>query len=144
MEKLETLLPHRQGMRSAATVHVMNKRRWLLVLRLTVYVVLAGLIALWMTSEDKITEENLKRIQTGMTLRDVEEILGGRPNGIDKSVRYQPVDEPTPRYPLVWSGPLMRIQVVFDDDGKVISRWWRPPGQETLLDKIKRWLHLQW
>jgi hypothetical protein len=51
----------------------------MLVVLLTVAVIGVSLIAYWSRPAHSITSENIARIRTGMTLREVADLLGGPP-----------------------------------------------------------------
>jgi hypothetical protein len=67
-----------------------------------------------------ITEANGARIQVGMTLREVEALLG-EPAGSEFREAY----DPAVRW-RAWEGPAIRASVAFDVRGKVVDKTLRP------------------
>jgi SmpA / OmlA family len=125
-------------------------RRRLLLLALPVALVLLGVSgwALW-PRPSAITRENFKKIEPGMTLAEVEAILGGPARsetwGAEAGWTYSwhsrlfvgdGLDE---LYD--WIGPEYAVQVGFHDGRVVAYRTGRlrGPTEETLLEHICRW-----
>jgi hypothetical protein len=141
--------------------------------RLLVFGLLAGLLALgvggWLVwSRTAITRENAAKITEGMTLAEVEAILGGperdestRPTALDADPRLagpggnktvgfawdfgpaftdgRPMDARK-----MWATDYLMLVVDFDAGGKVTGKRDAAthPVQESMLDKLRRWLHL--
>jgi hypothetical protein len=105
----------------------MTKKRMALlaVLPLTIAVIL-GLLAM-MPPRPGVTKANFDRIRVGMTLAEVEAILGQSDLG------------EWGRLWLASDGSYALIE--FWDDGVISKRWF--DSNETILDKIRRWLHLR-
>jgi hypothetical protein len=109
----------------------MTKKRMALlaVLPLTIAVILGVPAMLPPDTRPGVTKANFDRIEMGMTLAEVEEIFGRE-------------GEPCPCPPwVIWEasgGSLVSIKFV---DDCVLDKEW-PDSKETILDKIRRWLHL--
>jgi hypothetical protein len=114
---------------------------------------MVGLAVAWLVwPRSAISAENAARICDGMTLAEVEEILGGPPrdetnDGYDlvlyrwtkDHVYFAPADRQKQ-----WVGPQSAVWIVLGDDGRVVST---SVGEtqlrdETLLQKARRWLGL--
>jgi hypothetical protein len=132
--------------------------------------VLAACVLIWLwRSTPKITEDQVKRIQPGMTLTEVNAILGCRPGNYTWEERFLPLggtgqslelqngkdrckvwaaDKPEPRYTDA-SGPdrqdAIVVRVWFDENGRVVgcvvwgSDTYSPP---SFRDHIRRLLRL--
>jgi hypothetical protein len=94
-----------------------------------------------------VTEANARRIRPGMTLREVETVLGGRglcmADGTASTV-FHPE-------PYLWAGPDARILVVFTSAGLAEADWHEPrvatngvtfqrTASPTLLERLRTWL----
>jgi hypothetical protein len=135
-----------------------HTRRLLLLAPPIVAVVLAGVWVLLPTSV--ITRENAAKIREGMTLADVETILGGpaRDETTGPVIREDPPEFAPPdssgrrfritildmRPHLEWHSDQVRIWVHVDTDGRVTecSHFPTRRAEEGLLDKLRRWLRL--
>jgi hypothetical protein len=107
-----------------------------------------ALVASWLLwPRTAITRENADRIQEGMTLANVEAILGGPPgvytaDGQDWSMemlrngKYR--SNHTRR---IWVGDDGGIRIDFDEDGCVAASQWCP-RQRSLWDRMCGWLGL--
>jgi hypothetical protein len=108
----------------------MTKKRLLLIasVPLTIAVTL-GVLAMLPPSPG-VTKANFDRIQDGMTRAEVEQILGGKGKmGGVKLWRF-------------WEGnDGSEAGIAFIDDCVTEKRW--TIYNETILDKIRRWLHLR-
>ena len=106
----------------------MTKKRLLLIafLPLTIAVTL-GVLAMLPPSPG-VTKANFDRIQEGMTLGEVEAIFG-REGQMTEWGRYWKADD--------GSGAFFQ----FRDHCVVYREWYE--STETILDKLRRWLHLQ-
>jgi hypothetical protein len=124
---------------------------WLVVLG-TVPIVAGSLWLLW--PRTAITQENAERIQAGMTLAEVEVILGGPER-----------DESTPGARQLWSRnqwDLLRalnsrqwqgwrtdslvVYVSFDESTRVLDTHWGDSGlvlEDSLFYRLRRWIGLQ-
>jgi hypothetical protein len=81
-----------------------------------------------------ITESNCARIQVGMTLEEVEALLGG-PAGSEFREAY----DPAVRW-RAWEGPAIRASIAFDSRGKVVYKTIRFQAPETWW--FERWRRL--
>ena len=135
----------------------MTTRRRLLVIGLPFVLMVLGLWMLWPRSST-ITRENAGRIQKGMTLAEVEALLGGPARDDSTGPVVRDNDDPR-RDPIVWPAhlfnPNSRLPVQWQSDEVTITVAFNPEAQvtgsgflplrradESLLDKIRRWLRL--
>ena len=117
------------------------KKRLLLIasLPLTIAVTLGVLARL--PSSPGVTKANFDRIEKGMTKAQVEEIFGGKPHA------FLPVFSRTGMILKQDGMPVWKANdgsnafVVFFEDDCVTDKEWQD-SDETILDKIRRWLHL--
>jgi hypothetical protein len=135
-------------------------RRRLLLFGVPV-VAVALTIGVWsLLPVSAITRENAARIQAGMTLTEVEAILGGpaRDETTGPVVRVDPPEFAAPdsrgiRYRIAfvdsrphheWQSDEARISVHFGEDGRVTDSTDFPMrrAEETLVNMLRRWLHL--
>jgi hypothetical protein len=144
-----------------------NRTRRLLLFGLPAALLASAIAAALLWPRTAITRENAARIQVGMTLAEVESILGGpvrdettgpcvpdlakegpggTPHDLDSVERW--IDflvatsdaTPWPR----WQSNQVMIAVLFDTDGRVSDCHFFPVrrADETLLDRLRRWLGL--
>ena len=105
-------------------------------------VVCSFVTLIWTVTQDGVTEENYKRIQTGMTKKEVVAILGGSADKLDPWTGFQPPGTPKARYGVTWWGSVMAIVVVFDDEDRVIAKWVQAsPRKGSFFKRIWDWLH---
>jgi len=98
-------------------------------LKLVILALLSLLISLlaftWLTylADDNVTASACAKIKPGMTLIEVETVLGGPSNS-----RWQlPPDGPGEEcYLPAWSGKIGRIGIVFDSSNKVVNAKFAP------------------
>jgi hypothetical protein len=107
-------------------------KRWYVWLALVLLLGLAGSTALIYSGQSRITQENFDRIHNGMSLAEVEAILGE--HNSDWSIAHAPVDMHGWR-----SGPNL-IAIYFKDD-KVEMKDAR---FATALDSVKWHLFDKW
>jgi hypothetical protein len=99
----------------------MSTRRPILAVAMTMS------LALLVACENKVTQAGYDQIQTGMSLSQVEKILGGAGKddtshaGISISGAGVGSAAGSPEKTYVWSGKTMTIQVIVKD-GKVVSK----------------------
>ena len=103
-------------------------------------IVLAPVTALagwWLIPENRVTSENHERIRKGITLTQVEEILGGP--GVAISLWDQTGDSDAPGYSGIrmWSAGGCTILVVIEGDHVVDSTVDSP----TLWERASDWYH---
>jgi hypothetical protein len=100
-----------------------------------------GLAAFWgvrlLTPRHRINRESLEKIQVGMTLEEVEAILG-----------VPPGDYATKECGIAWVGDEGAIHVMLTPEGRVSYKGWVEPwreliGEVTLLDKLRGWFGLR-
>jgi hypothetical protein len=88
-----------------------------------------------------VTEANAKRIRLGMTLQEVEALLGS-PNYLIPPVTFK-VGTLIPRPPDgEWNSDCVRVVVLFDEDGRVEEVTWSPTGKAlpSYLARLRAWL----
>jgi hypothetical protein len=137
-------------------------RRRLLLLALSVAVVLLGVgaWALWPQWPcTAITRDNAERIQVGMTLAEVEAILGGPPRGEMTGTVEMASDEQSDfglhhlqfkanlamkTWPPEWQSDEVVVAVRFDDAGRVSARHYLflRRAEAGPLSALRRWLRL--
>ncbi len=130
--------------------------------RLLVFGMLIGLLVLgggvWMLwPRTAITRENAAKIQVGMTLEEVEAILGGPARNEGAAATRTLVDQPNQaihhrriardqleRVPLMeWNSDRVMISVRLDSEEHVSTcHYLFMCPSEGILDKLRRWLHL--
>ena len=87
-----------------------------------------------------VTDANARRIRVGMTLEEVEALLGGLgeaiANGSEWEVRGQTVQW------WRWVGSTGVVRVIVDETGRVVEARWRPSGKAPpgLLARLRAWL----
>jgi hypothetical protein len=111
------------------------KRKWAL-LAVLVVIAVASLCAHWiMRSQPGITWTNYERIELGMSLEEVETILG-------RSYVYQPIGDPTrdggPGF--WWQGDDLSIIIAVDNDHRVTGTYYEKLSSPSFLSKLRRWL----
>ena len=129
----------------------MTRRRVLLLG--AVAVVAALVVAVWMVwpRPSAITEENAAKIQLGMTLEQVETILGGPQR--DETVGVCVLSEPVVAAPGEffapdsahwWTGSECCIVVWFANGRAGAVRHYDVllPADETLIQRLRRWMRL--
>jgi hypothetical protein len=113
---------------------------------------LAGLatmvgVAVWFDrSLDLINPATFQRIKLGMTLDEVEAILGRPPEETQNiGVRHMPWHKPEEQTWRFWSGNSYRIQLGFNEDDKMISAdlIMLPHPRPSIPDRIRAWLKSQ-
>jgi hypothetical protein len=75
---------------------------------------------------DRVSERNFRRVEVGMTYRQVEAVLGGGPTGL--SLGYSRETWPEEKgWPVMWWGDMYSVIVWFDENGlalgKATSEW---------------------
>jgi hypothetical protein len=122
----------------------MKKRNMLLVGALAI--LLAGCLAIWLTiPKHKINLASFEKIDDGMSLKQVEEILRVPPGDyLTQPIDFVHIDVPAKGTQREWHGDDGLILVWFDERGVVcekefIPAWWEP---ESFVDRFRRWLGL--
>jgi hypothetical protein len=105
-----------------------TKRLALLAVLPLIIAVILGVLAM-LPSGPGVTPADYNRIKAGMTLAEVEEIFGRK--GIDRG-----------EWGMMWRANDGSAAMVRFSDDCVMSKRWTPPD-ETVGEKIRRWLHLQ-
>ncbi len=117
----------------------MNRRIWLVLMGVGVGLAVLPILARALSLRPGITRANYERIREGMTLQQVEGLLGG-PSGNysripDKEAGLWAIDPDRPdlgrRFFIgreVWTGDALAVAVWFDDEGRVA----RKESYETL------------
>jgi hypothetical protein len=137
---------------------MLKRKLVLLVLGCLALVLMAGYVTLWLTaSRHRITQENLNKIQKGMTEKQVEAMLGARPGDYSSGQTvvffaeakdpgiinlFEPADLVKERGGKCWVADDAALWLRFDDGGHVtevdFGMTW--PGNESFLAKLRRWL----
>ncbi len=102
---------------------------------------LALVILAVLPSGPGVTKTNFSRIEKGMTLEEVEAVLGRAADG--EHVPIPVISAPIPCPPTLpeWvSSDGSRVIVEFSD-GLVTDAYWQD-STETIMQKLRRWLHL--
>src|SRR5438045_5451752 len=113
-------------------------RRWLLILGLLAVIALMGGALIGIVSPpDVITTEQVNQIQLGMTVPEVEKILG--PPGVYMGARDYPVRAVVPAGMHVqkWRTRWCLVDVVFTNEDRVHSKLRIPIGGD-LFSKVRR------
>jgi hypothetical protein len=137
-----------------------TRRRWLLF-GLPAMLVLLGVAAVLLWSPATvITPENAEKIENGMTLAEVEQVLGGSPrnesgmpdNFINDAFVMADAEElktgrlrpgPRPFEDKRWASPGYVVVVQFDDSDRVVRHTvFTFSVDRTVLDKLLRWMGL--
>jgi len=113
-------------------------RRWLVCIFL-VAIIFSASFAVWLIIPGSpITQANCDRIQTGMTEREVEEILGGPAT---ETLQWpETVDEALIKH---WGANDASILVFFDADGRVIRKVFGLVSPRPIWWEILNWFGLQ-
>jgi hypothetical protein len=128
----------------------MRKRPLLLCLALLALVGLSGgLLVLLTHPRHRINQESYERIKEGMTLEEVEAILGGPPGNYTRG-RYGMLPylalplKPLPRVLHEWLGEEAAIYVWFDLEGRAretgLQKVLGVKGEPSLLDRLRHLL----
>jgi hypothetical protein len=123
-----------------------RKLRWLLLLVGLAVVVAVGAFALW-PRKDRITRENFDRIQNGMSLAEVEAILGPPGDHRTRPTTYEPHFLEPPRLadrvasqPAVdikkWQGDAGDVEVVFSNGKRSAAFYATDPVNQGPLDNL--------
>jgi hypothetical protein len=115
---------------------MITKKRllWVASLPLTIAVIF-GILAL-LPPRPGVTKANFDRIQEGMTQAEVE-VIFDKPGEVREVVRWSLM--------LRWrsdDGAVATVSFSGDDELVVHSKTWTD-SDETILDRIRRWLHLK-
>ena len=114
-------------------------KRWLLVFAILTFAMVGVAIYWWAQPTDSIHAANFAQIQVGMTLKQVESILGGPGGEIQEEVQGQFVPGQWTGSPTVWYGRQNAIIVRFkfqDDEHVVASKEFFNPG---MWERMKAW-----
>ncbi len=111
------------------------RKRFVLLGLLGLLAVLGAMATQWLVSlAPGITRANYQRIQVGMSLPAVENLLGGE--------GAEPSNEPRAR---IWSENGIAVLVTLDESGHVATKSWNDLSvlvnirQESFWDKLRRW-----
>ena len=116
----------------------MTRRRTLLLASLIAASVCVGLAVLAMLPpRPGVTKANFDRIEVGMQIEEVECILAGPGFSIDKLITRDEAGSGI----ILWQHSDGSMVMIWPADKVVAKKKW-VPSQETLLNKIRRWLHL--
>jgi hypothetical protein len=130
------------------------RRRRLPLVGLGAVALLAGGLFAWLgLPRPGVTRANYERIQEGMTLPEVESILGGPPGNYsrlpDNEAGLWAIDfadpELGPQYfrgREAWVGGELAVAVWLNDQGRVRRKAAFDVPEPTFLDRLRRLLHL--
>ena len=108
----------------------------------TLLVVSAIVLLLW--PQSAITRDNAAQIRPGMTVSEVEEILGGPAR--DEAPEWAPMRQmfQSVRPDLEWSSDQVSVRVYLEADGRVKESRAipAPPGSRDIVARLRRWLRL--
>ncbi len=111
--------------------------------------------ALFLWPRDRITAESWKKIRIGMTVEEVEDVLGGPGKRFEKiplSEQLFTIDVPTYEEPWknpfvelnarkwVWFGRQGIIEINVNRQSEVIYKNFRDQQDPTFLDRFRNWL----
>ena len=107
-----------------------TKKRLLLIAAVPLAIVVVLGVLSVLPSRPGVTKANFERIEEGMTKAEVEGIFGreGKMGGVKLWMFWEADDG-------------SEAGIAFIDDCVVSKRW--HDSTETILDKIRRWLHLR-
>jgi hypothetical protein len=131
----------------------LRRRRLLLGVLGAVALVACGLFAWLLLPRPGVTRANYERIQEGMTLPEVEGILGGLPGNYsrfpDNEASLWALDWADPELSLhyfrgreAWVGDELAVAVWFNDQGRVRRKAAFEVPEPTFLDRLRRLLRL--
>jgi hypothetical protein len=113
----------------------MSRRVYLLGVGLAL-VALALAFTDWALSlQPGVTEANIKRLRKGMTLGEVEAVLGGPGEPLNEDEDGHPLG------PWVWRGPDAHVMVIINS-GRLSQILWSQPEQARpgFLARLRAWL----
>jgi hypothetical protein len=126
----------------------LSRRHWLyLLLAAIMAVVAAGGWVYWLEVRPGITRQNAARIQDGMTIAEVEALLGG-PAG-----DYQTPGRPHTTYMYHYAHPVGSVEkkwigdeglaiVAFDSEGRVVVHLYIDAADYSMHARLRRWIGL--
>jgi hypothetical protein len=106
----------------------MTKKRFLLLASVPLAIVVTLGVLAMLPPRPGVTKANFDRIEKGMTLSEVEQLLG-RPGTYTWGGYYWRAD-----------GATALVEFNFNGDSAGQKSW--QDSRESTLDKIRRWLHL--
>jgi hypothetical protein len=122
----------------------MTRRRLLLIAALPIAVVMIIVVLAMLPARRGMTKENFDRIQDGMTMQAVTEILGCKPHHLPTNISIWPdssgvhLDRDCHR----WDSLNGTIWISFDENDKVNGKASRGLHEDGIIAKILRWLNL--
>ena len=113
----------------------MTKKRYLAVAgMLTGIVCLGAIVPALLPPRPGVTKANFDRIQEGMTILEVEEILG------ERSYAFRLPENSKQLIAWWWKNPETGAGIEFEGDVVAKKNW--TDLTETFAEKLRRWLHL--
>jgi hypothetical protein len=107
--------------------------RWRIWIVALAVLALLGVALIWsLYRPDPISRRNANRIEPGMTVAQVENLLGRKPDEV--------MTVGGSYFGHFWLGPSGSVLVRFDDEGLVVSRMFTPSGEESPIDGLISWL----
>jgi hypothetical protein len=123
----------------------MKKRRRLLFLWIACCLGLMGPLIWQALSQPRIDAERFEQILPGMTLTQIEKLIGGPPGDYTDgqvSITHGGLEGSSVVYK-DWVGDEIGIAVRLDGEGKIIEKQSFPTGvRRPFLEKLRRWLRL--
>ena len=139
----------------------MKRKRVKIALVLTIlFVVAGGAILLW--PRDRITVQSYEKIRVGMTLKDVEAILGGPGISVEEYLHIEGLRQNPPQgdgillnepertdaviaqitEAKVWFGRRGYLEVQFDNKGQARWKYWMGwrLNDPTFIERVRDWL----
>ncbi len=119
-------------------------RRHLLLAATLIVLMVTGVVVAWVAwpRSSRSLRESARRIDFGMTLAEVEQVLGGSAAGASTR-RFQ---DGAGRVQLwtrrIWLDDGFAIRVQFDTDERVVSRTMLDLPTNSIVEKARRWLRL--
>jgi hypothetical protein len=132
-----------------------KRKRWALVIVLLAVLGCAAFGAALYFARSDITPANAAKLREGMTLAEVEQVLGG-----PARFEYDGLVTPDADWKTInkfserrvegvamtkrWNSASVSVDADFDRDGRLIASYSLPcrPAEENLIDRLRRWLGL--
>jgi hypothetical protein len=123
------------------------RKRLLIAAGLSAVLAVSALVVVWFGSpRDRISEANYARIREGMTLHEVETVLGGpegsyTSEGNDWAMEMALLKAPVGHTRRTWMGDDGGIRIEFDEQERVVTQEWCP-RRESFFARVRGWMRL--